>query len=94
MGLKVDYKQVTNRDDAFTKAKTVITPEYLEKFQVKVDLKIDEVAKTIKASGSGFTLNLSFEEKCCDIDLDLSFLLKPLKSKILEKVQWQILKNL
>jgi Putative polyhydroxyalkanoic acid system protein (PHA_gran_rgn) len=94
MGLKIDYQKVTNRDEAFTKAKTVITPEYLEKFQVKVDLKVDEAAKTIKASGSGFTLNLSFQEKCCDVDLDLSFLLKPLKSKILEKIQGQIQKNL
>ena len=94
MGIKIDYKQVTNKNDAFEKAKLLITPEYLEKFQVKVDLKIDEAKKIIKAQGSGFTLTLTFMDTNCDVDLDLSFLLKPLKSKILEKIQSQIEKNL
>lgn len=94
MGIKIDYKQVTNRDEAFVKTKKIITPEYLEKFQVKVELVIDEVAKTIKAKGSGFTLDLNFHETYAEVDLDLSFLLKPLKSKIMEKIQGQISKNL
>lgn len=94
MALKIDYRQVTNRDDAFAKAKTLITPAYLEKFQVKVDLHVDEAKKTIKATGSGFTLDLKFLDKHAEVDLDLSFLLKPLKSKILEKIQGQIEKNL
>jgi hypothetical protein len=94
MGFKIDYKQVTNRDEAFTKAKTVITPTYLEKFQVKVDLTVDEANKSMKARGTGFTLDLKFHDTCCEVDLDLSFLLKPLKSKIIEVLQGQISKNL
>lgn len=94
MGLKINYQNVTNADQAFSKAKTLITPEYIDKFQVKADLKYDEAAKKVTAKGTGFTLVLSFLEDHCDLDLDLSFLLKPLKGKILEKIEGQIKKNL
>lgn len=94
MGLKIPYTQVTSSSEAYNKARQVITPEYIEKFQVKTDLNYDEVAKKVIAKGSGFTLILSFLEDHCDLDLDLSFLLKPLKGKIMEKIEWQIKKNL
>ena len=85
---------MTNSDQAFVKAKTLITPEYIEKFQVKADIKYDEVAKKVIAKGTGFTLTLMFLEDHCDLDIDLSFLLKPLKGKIMEKIEAQIKKNL
>jgi predicted nucleic acid-binding protein len=94
MGLKINYSQVTNSTDAYNKARSVITPEYIEKFQVKTDLKYDDATKKVIAKGSGFTLVLSFLEDHCDLDIDLSFLLKPLKSKITEKIEAQIKRNL
>jgi hypothetical protein len=94
MGVKINYKQVSNKDDAFKKVKAFITPEYLEKFQMKIDTDFDEVNKIARANGNGFKLIISFFENHCDVDLDLSFLLKPLKSKILEKIQSQIERNL
>ncbi len=94
MGLKIDYKQLANADEAYAKVKTLITPAYIEKFQVKADVKYDDAKKLVTAKGSGFTLTLCFLEKACDVDLDLSFLLKPLKSKILGKIEGQITKNL
>ena len=94
MGLKINYKNVTNKDEAFSKIKSHITPEYIKKFQVKADVTYDEAKKTVKASGSGFTLNLSFHDTYCDIDLELSLLLRALKSKILAKIEDQITKNL
>ncbi len=94
MGVKIDYKQVTNRDEAFQKTKAFFTPEYLEKLQVKFDLTFDEEKKVVKAAGSGFTLLISFFEKHCDVDLDLSLIFRPLKAKILEKIQSQIERNL
>ena len=94
MGLKIDYKNVTNADDAYKKVKELITPEYIQKFQVKADITYDDAKKTVSAKGSGFKLDLCFEEKHCDLDLDLSFLLKPLKGTILEKIEGQIKKNL
>lgn len=94
MGVKIDYKQMTNSDEAYVKVKTLITPEYVEKFQVKADVVYDDVKKIVTAKGSGFTLILCFLPSHCDVDLDLSFLLRPLKGKILEKIEGQIRKNL
>jgi hypothetical protein len=94
MALKLNYKQVTNQAEAFTKVKAFITPQYLEKFQIPIDLNFDEDKKIAKATGSGFSLVICFFEDYCDVDLDLSFLLKPLKLKILEKIQSQIERNL
>ncbi|AUN98180.1 hypothetical protein DOM21_10335 [Bacteriovorax stolpii] len=94
MSLKIDYNNLTNSADAYEKVKKLITPEYIEKFQVKADIKYDDAGKKVTAKGSGFTLELCFFDKHCDVDLDLSFLLKPLKGKILEKIEGQIKKNL
>jgi hypothetical protein len=91
---KIEYKQVKSKDEAFQKVKAFITPEYLEKFQVKVDLDFNETKKEAVAKGQGFTLVLKFTETYCDVDLDLSFLLRPLKSKILGKIEHQLEKNL
>jgi hypothetical protein len=94
MGIKVNYKNVTNRDEAFTKIKSHITPEYIQKFQVKADVTYDDAKKIVKATGSGFTLTLSFLDTHCDVDLELSLILRALKSKILAKIEDQIIKNL
>jgi len=94
MGIKINYENISSSEEAYQKVKTLITPEYIEKFQVKAEINYDDAQKKVSAKGSGFTLILCFFDKHCDVDLDLSFLLKPLKSKILEKVERQIKKNL
>lgn len=94
MSLKINYNNFTNANDAYAKAKTLITPEYIEKFQVKADINCDDAQKKLSAKGTGFKLDICFLDQHCDVDLDLSFLLKPLKSKILEMVEGQIKKNL
>jgi hypothetical protein len=94
MSVKIDYNNITNSDDAYKKVKALITPEYIQKFQVKADITYDDVGKKVTAKGSGFKLDLCFFDQHCDLDLDLSFLLKPLKGKILEKIEGQIKKNL
>jgi hypothetical protein len=94
MSLKIDYKQITHADQAYAKVKELITPEYISKFQVKADITYDDANKQVSAKGSGFKLDLCFLESHCEVDLDLSFLLKPLKKTILEKIEAQIKKNL
>lgn len=94
MGIKIDYLNMKDSSEAYQKVKTLITPEYIEKFQVKAEINYDDEKKIVKAKGAGFTLVLCFLDQHCDVDLDLSFLLKPLKSKILEKIERQIKKNL
>lgn len=94
MATKIEYKKTESSGEALEKVKAFITPEYLAKFQVDVDLKFDEKTKKAIASGKGFTLSMNFFEKHCDVDLELSLLLRPLKSKIMEKIEHQIAKNL
>ncbi|MBC7538329.1 MAG: hypothetical protein H7281_05885 [Bacteriovorax sp.] len=94
MALKIDYKTVNDRDAAYTKVKSVITPEYTQKFQVKADVAYDDVKKIIKSTGAGFTLTLCFFDTYCEADLELSIILRALKSKILTKIEDQISKNL
>ena len=94
MVTRIEYKQTKSRDEAFKKVKAFITPEYLAKFQVKVDLVFDEAKKETVATGNGFTMVMKLFDTYCDVDLELSFLLRPLKSTILGKIEHQIEKNL
>ncbi len=94
MDFKVNYNKATNADEAFGIVKAYITPEFLNKFQVKVGVDYDLANKIVKATGSGFTLKLIFRETHCEADLDLSFLLKPLKGSIAEKIQDKLNRHL
>ncbi|MFA6238648.1 MAG: hypothetical protein WC635_15040 [Bacteriovorax sp.] len=95
MGHKIDYKTASGSEEAYSKVKLLISsPEYAQKFQVKADHVFDDEKKIIRSTGAGFKLTLCFFDKYCDADLDLSFLLKALKPKILGKIEDQISKNL
>lgn len=94
MSVKINYQKTESASDAFIKVKTLITPQYIEKFQVKAKINYDEQNNIVMAKGSGFTLSLVFFEKNCTIDLELSFLLRAFKAKILEKIENEIRKNL
>lgn len=91
MDLKVPYKNITDKKQGFDAAKKII-PEVIEKFGVKADTKIDEVTNTINAKGTGFTANIQFNETEAIVKVDLNFLLKPLKGKILETIERQLKK--
>lgn len=88
--MKVNYEQVVNQEDAYNAAKKAITPELIDRFKVKADISYDDTNKIVKAKGKGFDLNIQFNQSDCDINLDLSFLLKPLKSKVLETIEKQV----
>jgi hypothetical protein len=91
MDLKVPYLNVTKKEEAFTKAKAFI-PEVLEKFKLKADVSFDEAKNIMSAKGSGFDFKIEFQEKEAVVDLNLGFLLKPLKGKVLESIEKQIKK--
>jgi aromatic ring hydroxylase len=94
MALKINYSASQSAEEAYAKVKEVVTPEYTQKFQVKADVAYDDAKKIIKSTGTGFTLTLSFHNTYCEADLDLSFLLKALKPKILSKIEDQIKRNI
>ncbi|MBL7665703.1 MAG: polyhydroxyalkanoic acid system family protein [Bacteriovoracaceae bacterium] len=87
MAIKIPYKTVKNSKEAFEAIKKNITVEEIEKYKVKAELKYDEDKKIIYASGSGFELVVKFLEKELELDLQLAFLLKPLKSKISDSLE-------
>jgi hypothetical protein len=91
MDLKVPYSNITDKKQGFDAAKKLI-PEVIAKFGVKADTKIDDVTNTIDAKGTGFSAMIQFTDTEALVKVDLSFLLKPLKGKILETIEKQIKK--
>ncbi|MGB0454221.1 MAG: hypothetical protein ACPGJV_10965, partial [Bacteriovoracaceae bacterium] len=61
----VNYSHTDNSEDAYTKAKAEVTPEYVAKYNVKADVNFDDSKKEIKAIGKGFEMTLSFGEASC-----------------------------
>lgn len=93
MDLSVNYNKATSKGEAYELAKAQITPEYVEKFNVKADIAYDETSHSMKATGKGFTLDLQFEDDRCDVSLKLSLVLRPLKKKILATIEKKLEKN-
>lgn len=91
MDLKVPYSNITDKKQGYEAAKKLI-PEVIQKFGVKAETKLDDATSTINAKGTGFTANIHFTETEAHVSVDLGFLLKPLKGKILETIERQIKK--
>lgn len=87
MSLSVSYNVATSAKEAYDLAKAQITPDYVAKFNVPCDIDYSPEKNEISAKGKGFTLILKFEENKCNVELDLSFLLKPLKGKVLDTIE-------
>ena len=90
MSLKLDYSQSRNAEEAYQRVKSNITPETIARYQVSADLQYIDEQKRILADGSGFNLSMEFFETYAEVRLDLSFLLKPLKGKILSGLERQL----
>ena len=90
MDKKVEYNKLKDKIEAYAAVKEAVTPEMLAKFQVKAQLEYKE--DLITAKGTGFKLDMGFDESGCWYKLDLSFLLKPLKGKILAGIEKQLQK--
>jgi hypothetical protein len=91
MELKVPYSQITDKKIGYEQAKKII-PEVISKFGVSADVKNDDSNNSLTAKGSGFEAKIEFKESEAVVNLDLGFLLKPLKGKIMETIEKQIKK--
>jgi hypothetical protein len=87
MDLKLNYSNVTTKDEAYNAVKKAVTPEMLEKWQVKADISYNDF--NVVAKGKGFELNIDFLDEYCEVKLTLSFLLKPLRKKIMAGIEKQ-----
>lgn len=93
MDLSVNYSVAKNADEAYELAKLQITPDYIAKFNVPCNIDYDPSSKKIIAKGKGFTLTLCFEQTHSVVDLELSFLLKPVKRKVLDTIENKLKKT-
>lgn len=91
MDLKVPYAHITDKKQGYEQAKKII-PEVISKFGVNADVKNDDMNSSLSAKGSGFEAKIEFKETEAIVKLDLGFLLKPFKNKILETIEKQIKK--
>jgi hypothetical protein len=91
MDIKVPYSKITNKTEGYEAAKKLI-PDVIAKFGVKADVKNHDGSTTIDAKGTGFGAKIEFKDSEAVVSVDLSFLLKPLKGKILETIEKQIKK--
>ncbi len=91
MELKVPYAQITDKKQGYEQAKKLI-PDVIQKFGVTADVKNDDANTCMTAKGSGFEAKIEFKDKEAVVSVDLGFLLKPFKGKILETIEKQIKK--
>lgn len=91
MELKVPYSQITDKKQGYEQAKKLI-PEVIAKFGVTADVKNDDSNNCLTAKGSGFEAKIEFRDTEAVVSVDLGFLLKPFKSKILETLEKQVKK--
>ena len=91
MELKIPYTQITDKKQGYESAKKLI-PEVISKFGVNADLKTDDASNTLTAKGSGFEAKMVFLETEAVVSVDLGFLLKPFRGKIMDTLEKQIKK--
>lgn len=91
MEIKVPYSQITDKKQGYDQAKKLI-PEVIQKFGVAADVKNDDANTCMSAKGSGFEAKIEFKDTECVVSVDLEFLLKPFKGKILDTIEKQIKK--
>lgn len=91
MEIKVPYSQITDKKQGYEAAKKLI-PEVIAKFGVSAEVNNDDTTSTLKAKGTGFEAKIEFKETEAVVSVDLGFLLKPFKSKIVETIEKQIKK--
>ncbi len=87
MDLKVPYKNVKTKEEAYKQAQEVITPEYIAKWKVKADINCDDAKNCIHAKGKGFALELVFTDDEAMVKCDLSMMLRPFKKTVLETIE-------
>lgn len=90
MELKVNYNLAKDKSEAYKMVEKAITPEYISKWKIKAQLSYETEKFIISAKGKGFKLVLDFKDSHLDVDLDVSFILKPLGKKFLKSINEEL----
>jgi len=87
VALKLDYKKVEGRKEAYSLVKKNLKPTDWEEFGIKAQVDCQDRRREITAKGTGFTLFIHFADEMAELDLDLSLLLRPFKKRILAVIE-------
>lgn len=91
--LTYTYLNSSSGEDAFSMARKALDRAEKENvFPVKVNFWFNDQDRKISGKGKGFEISLEFNENALDLFLDLSFLLKPAKKKILSSIENELSK--
>lgn len=90
MDLRIPYSKQQSSEEAYEAVKKAVTKEAIERFKVKAELNYDPKSKVILANGTGFELKMTFLDNAAELSLNLSFLLKPIKGKVLSSLEKQL----
>ena len=82
MKLEIPYQVANNGDEAFDLVKEKLDPSFLSQFKLKIKIEFDKEKGFIEGTGKGVKASFIFQEDRCVVEISLSFLLKPLSSKI------------
>lgn len=94
MSLKIPYENLSSASEAYEAIKSQITPETLAQWKIKADFDYKSDDLQIVAKGKGFELTVNFTDQAAVVDLELSFLLKPLRGKITSSLESELKKVL
>lgn len=88
--MKLNYNHCKTKDEAYQKAKALITPDLLAKYKVSPNFVYDDANKVVKAKGSGFELIVTFFDQHLELDLNLSLILRAFKTTIMTSLERQL----
>jgi hypothetical protein len=90
MGLKVQYNKVEDPKDAYNLVKKNLDPQEWQAFGIEASITCQDRQRLICAEGSGFKLQIKFQQNEADLDLELSLLLKAFKKKIMQMIEQRL----
>jgi hypothetical protein len=90
MDLKVNYNSAKDKNEAYEMVEKAVTPEYIAKWKIKAQLTYEPDKQIISAKGKGFKLTLDFKDSYLEVNLDVSFLLRPLGKRFLKSINEEL----
>lgn len=93
--LTYKYRISQTREEAYKLARVALErAEKENSFPVRVDFSFNEGDCQLNGVGRGFEVKLDFSDSSVDLFLDLSFVLRPAKKKILTAIESELSKCL
>ncbi|MBI2520328.1 MAG: hypothetical protein HYV97_07915 [Bdellovibrio sp.] len=88
--MKVPYKTVKDKGEAFARIKSYITPSLFSKYNINPKIEYLPGNDQIVALGKGFELKIIFADSDLLLDLNVGIFLRAFKQVILEKIEKEV----